>query len=432
MQNPTTRFMVHKDAHEYLIKEINIFSVLDICWKDQFELDYNGDPDFKKYFRGNFQKIEEFSKYYEKPELFLQNIYWEAILKNVEKSLIDILSKVTKEQGNDNSLIIINAHPIEMVAMWEILRSFGYMNVVYNFNKNPFPNSLAKTFEACLLFGAWKNSPYFQEQSKKIQINLNALMLKIQGEKTFFLFDENNSFIPYKYTKIDNYIKTQIGYKEPKNIYRLDKYPNIEFLLQKWIKKVIAFDSDGDFGGIIESYNNLIVQAKNWISFMKQLYVYEDIKNPGYYEDYLVTKNNEYATYRQTIEQKTLDNFVWLAEKKKLVESQEYSVINQKNKNNKYTHEIASFEDKDRSLVPYIVLFPIIFIAFIVSDIWVFNTTNNNSGINRSGSHFFYWWGGGGSWLSWGMGSSIGSKSSNSSSIIRSFGGGGFSKGGGG
>lgn len=136
-----------------------------------------------------------------------------------------------------------------MVVMGEILQSLGYANTIYNFNRNPLPNSPAKTLEAYLLLGAWKNSSYFQEQGDKIRKSIESLALKIQGNKTFFLFDENNSFVPYEHTKIDKYLKTQIGYKEPKNVYRLDKYPSMEFLLQKGIKKVIVFDNDNDLGG---------------------------------------------------------------------------------------------------------------------------------------------------------------------------------------
>lgn len=236
------------------------------------------------------------------------------------------------------SLVVVNAHPIEMVVMGEILRSLGYVNTVYNFNRNPLPNSLAKTMEAYLLLGAWKNSPYFQEQSQKIQANIGAIALKIQGDKTFFLFDENNTFIPYEHTKIDNYLKTQIGYKEPKNVYRLDKYPTPEFLLQKGIKKVIAFDNDDDLGGGIESYQEMIKEDKSGITFTELSYNISDIKSPGYYEDYLVLKNKEYTAYRQTIEEKTLNSFPGLAEKKKLAETIEYSAPElQKQKNNKFT-----------------------------------------------------------------------------------------------
>lgn len=98
MSSTITRFTVHKDAHEYLTKKANISPNLAICSKDQFSLDYTGDVEFKKYFRGNFQKVEEFSRYYIKPELFLQNIHWETIFQNVQNSLPNILSKVIADQ----------------------------------------------------------------------------------------------------------------------------------------------------------------------------------------------------------------------------------------------------------------------------------------------------------------------------------------------
>lgn len=96
--NTITRFTVHKDAHEYLTKEVGVSPARAICNKDQFSVDYTGDADFKKYFRGNFQKVEEFSKYYASPELFLQNIHWDVIFQNAEIALEDLLAKTIKEQ----------------------------------------------------------------------------------------------------------------------------------------------------------------------------------------------------------------------------------------------------------------------------------------------------------------------------------------------
>lgn len=296
------------------------------------------------------------------------------------------------------SLAIINAHPLEMVIMGEILRSLGYKNTIYNFNRNTFPNSIAKTFEAYLLMVAWKNSSYFQEQAKKIQISIESLNLKIQGDMTFFIFDENNTFVPYEYTKIDTYLKTQIGYKEPKNVYRLDKYPTMDFLLQKGIKKVIAFDNDDDMGGGLEAYKEMILQSKNNTLFIKESYDIEDIKNPGLYEDYLVLKNKEYMTYRQTIEEKTLSSFPGLAEKKKQAETPQYNFQEPyKNKKQKNIPGIVTVSEyEDRSIVPYLVLFPVIFIAFLASDLGAFNPKTSTIGTgststHTSGSSFFYW-----------------------------------------
>lgn len=96
--NTTTRFTIHKDAHEYLTKEVGVSPAHAICSKDQFSVDYTGDVEFKSYFRGNFQKIEELSKYYKSPELFLQNIHWEGIFNSAELSIKDILTKAIKEQ----------------------------------------------------------------------------------------------------------------------------------------------------------------------------------------------------------------------------------------------------------------------------------------------------------------------------------------------
>ena len=195
----------------------------------------------------------------------------------------------------------------------------------------------------------------------------------------------------------------------------------------------------------MEAYKELINTAKNAIIFINHNYNTIDMKSPGFYEDYLILKNKEYSAYRQTIEEKTVNNFPGLAEKKKYAEAPRYEAPEfqkKKNKNISYTPGLKSELYEDRSIVPYLVLFPVIFLAFLASDLGVFNgktTTSGsgttNTGSSRSSNGFFYWGSGGGgsSWSSGGGGSSISkSSSTSSSSIIKSFGGGGFSKGGGG
>jgi hypothetical protein len=111
-------------------------------------------------------------------------------------------------------------------------------------------------------------------------------------------------------------------------------------------------------------------------------------------------KNKEYTTYRQTIEEKTLNSFPGLAEKKKSAETPQYIAPELQNKKNKNTPGINTGSGyEDRSIVPYLVLFPVIFIAFLASDLGVFSskTSTNGTGAtntgttNRSGNSFFYW-----------------------------------------
>ena len=98
MSNTTTRFTIHKDAHEYLPKEVGVSPARAICTKDQFSVNYTGDTEFKTYFRGDFQKVESFSKYYSTPELFLQNIHWKPIFNSAELAIEDILTKAIEQQ----------------------------------------------------------------------------------------------------------------------------------------------------------------------------------------------------------------------------------------------------------------------------------------------------------------------------------------------
>jgi hypothetical protein len=87
-----------------------------------------------------------------------------------------------------------------------------------------------------------------------------------------------------------------------KNIYRLDKYPDVDFLLAKDIEMVVAFDSDNDMGNFMDYYKDEINSKTKGIVYQKSSYSQNNISNIGFYESYLLEKNQEYMNYKKDLE----------------------------------------------------------------------------------------------------------------------------------
>jgi hypothetical protein len=104
----------------------------------------------------------------------------------------------------------------------------------------------------------YAKSSFLQTSIQAIVEKIKQEQLLIVPEKLFILIDENNDTSSYNHFSIDNYLKTQIGFHTPKNIYRLDKYPDISFLEKKEIEMVVAFDSDNDVGNFMDYYKDEI------------------------------------------------------------------------------------------------------------------------------------------------------------------------------
>jgi hypothetical protein len=119
-------------------------------------------------------------------------------------------------------------------------------NIVYNFNKQILINSANKTFEAILYMLTYENSNYIKNETLKIvdKIKEKGINFEILNKNSYIIFDENDFYPNYEYLKIDYYIKNQIGFSVPKDIYRVDEYPKSEFLLKKDIKKIVFIDND--------------------------------------------------------------------------------------------------------------------------------------------------------------------------------------------
>jgi len=358
------RFEVVKSAHDFL--KTNTLWQKDICSKEDFEFEYSWDQDFKKYFNIDTQKINEVWKYYNRVDLFLQNIIWENLYKNIWNTVQDILEKMTKNIKKDdiNNLFIININSLEWVILWYILKEYGFNNVVFNLNKNINLNSDSKTFEAVLYIMAYKNSPYFRIENQKIATNLKKLDLFLKTEKSYIIIDQNNTDNNYNYLQIDDYIKQAIWYKESKNIYRLDKYPNSNFLKNKNIWNIVVFDNDNDPWKIIKFYEEKLKSENNNIKFFFEKYNLENISEIWNYENYLVKKSEEYKQYRNNILDKIEKNTTQTTPKEA-----------------KKWDNFKKIEEKvrDYTILPYIVMLPILIVAFFMTDLWINNSTSSTN-----------------------------------------------------
>lgn len=409
-----SRFNINKNALEYL-KRFTEYTKKDIASMSNLKFVYYWDEDFKKYFKIDTKKLVSITNVYPDIDLLMQNIYFEELFKNIKSSAIEFAENLAKIK--DNSLIIINISPLEWAIISKIFVELGIKNVVFNFNRSIFLNSTSKILEWIFYLYLYENSPFFKEQTKIIVDEINALKLNIQPEKLYVLFDENNTKEKYKHLEIDDYLKSQIWLQEAKNIYRVDKYPDKEFLLKKWISKIIFFDNDDDFWKI----NSYMSESLENIKVENKKYSLKQSEKIWYYEDYLISSNLSYLTYKKNIEKNALKTYSVYSKTSKNTNKAWYDATNyiklaDKNKKSK---------EKDYAIVPYLVLFPILVITFLASDMkwWALWRWNNTW---TSTSSFFYnWW-----WINlwWGSSSSIWSSSTKSSSIIKSFWWWGFSK----
>lgn len=411
-----SRFTIFKDAPSYLEKNAYLNSYLksDLLETVDYKIVYDWDEDFKKYFRWNIFKIEEISKYYKDMSLFLKNIYWDAIYSNIESSLNTIYKNIFDNIEKQENLFIINISPLEMVILWSIFEKLWAKNIVYNFNRQATINSATKTFEAMLYTFWYKNSPFFVNKNKEIIKKLSLEKFNKEINKSYILFDENNSITAYEYHDIDNYLKWQTWFSIPKNVYRLDKYPDREFLESKNIKNITFFDSDNDIWSIWKYYIENIKKENYDVKFKGIKYNLKDIKNIWFFEDYLVERNYEYLKYKKNILDKTYSSY-WNLDKyiDKTKSAQSSNIVS--SKENRKKEEI-------RKMLPLLILYPVLIVMFFYKDLslpksWTTTTSWWTNIINT-------WW------SSWG--SSLWSSSSStksSSSLIKSFWWWGFSKG---
>lgn len=403
------RFLVEKNAVDFLKNNENIIpeSYKWICDKSEFIFDYNWDIDFKKYFNIDNIKVNEIWNYYDISYL-LKNIKWEILSDNVSKISEEIIEKILSNNNNKTTLSIINISSLEAWIMYFILNELWIKNVVLNFNKTINLNSSSKTLESVLYIMAYKKSIFFNKLTSKIVWQIKNKNLNLKNENNYIILDENNTEKNYNFLKIDDYLKNQIWFKEWKNIYRLDKYPDNVFLLNKNIENIFVFDNDNDPWKMIDYYKEQIKKENKNIKFEIFWYKNYDIDSIWYYEDYLVNRNEEYKKYKNKIVNETERKY-WGFTPKEAKKWENYKKLEE--------------NINDRTYIPYIVLAPILIISFISSDLKLWNTNYN----------WLYWWWNYNitiwGWSNWSSSYTIDkAKDTTSKSIIKSFWWWGFSK----
>lgn len=401
----SSRFVIEKNAIDFLKVSQVYPKILDqwIAKREQFSFNYQWDKDFKQFFRIDKDKITHIINTYQDIDFLLKNIYFEKIFSNITIAIIQIFEKIA--WNKEQKLSIINISPLEWAIIWSILQEFWLKNVVYNFNRNLSLNSTSKTLEWILYVFAYNNSNYFKEKIKEIISDIQKKHFDIQNDNNYIIIDENNNNEQYEHLKIDNYLKTQIWMKEQKNVYRLDKYPDEKFLLTKNIKYVYIFDNDNDSGKIIEFYQWNI---KN-ISFQEYTYNLIQEKRIWYYEDYLISKNDEYLNYKKTIETKALNNYQIYS--KTIKESNDDDIYGYIKSN--YDKFNANNKEENYHYIPYFVLFIILTIWLLMNDLPKWTNYNNSS---SSSSHIWWYYG----WWIWDS-NTISTKKTEWTSIIKSF-----------
>lgn len=409
----TSRFTLDKDAAVYLRKNKKYWNDLEngIAKQNDYKLVYNGDKDFWKYMYWNFQKINELWKYYKDLDLFLKNIHWGTFYKDIDNTIISLLDKISEQSDKKINLSIINMTPLEMVIIGKVFEDYWIKNVVYNLNRQPAVNSATKTLEAFLYLVSYEKSSFLKERNAKFVEKIKLHKYNTNLLNQFIIFDENNSIDSYDFHWVDEYIKNQIWYKVPKNVYRLDKYPDKEFLLNKWIKNIYFFDNDSDFWKLSNYYKEYLKEEEVWVSLTELKYsIFNKYSKIGYFEDYLMDQNRLYLSYKKQIANKAKQTTKTYTPK---------TSYNTYTPSTTYKKNTTDSNDK-KKILPFLFLYPALLIAFLATDLWGVSWGNTSS----SGWSTYI----GSIWSNWSIWSSTSVSTSKSSSIIKSFGWGWFSK----
>lgn len=401
MLTNTSRFSLSKDLGEWVKQygEPNTWKNFTGSDEKTWRIQYNGNSDLLPFMNLYEADIEKFAEFYPDMDIWLKNIHWKEIFENAEKILDAITRKVQKK-----SLVVIHAFPLEMVVAGEILKNIGTQNVVYNCNRIPAVNSTSKTLEASLFSTSWKTLPWLQEQvqtlSQKFSDTTNIL------KDCFIIFHENDSVPEWNISKVDNYVKIAIGFKENTIIYRADDLPDEKWLLNHDIREVYLFDSDNS-RNFDKIYSRLL--GENFHIYSEK-FEQKNQNSIGDFEDYVSEKNVEYLDYKRLISEKnnTLVTGKWTT----LV------AAGGTEKWNKSKEQFSWALDQSQLFKIFYIL-----IAFFIL-MWLLGAFGNG-GSSSSGT---YGWGGIYMWWGSSYGSSSSSKSSDSKSSVSSFGGGGFSK----
>ncbi len=411
----TYRFSLAKDIKEWIdISQKEPW--WGISWSDEktWKYEYLGDKKFLPYMSLYTSEIEQFSKYFPDMDIWLKNIYWDSLFTNAESLIDQILSKIEK----DPTFSIVHLFPLEMAIVWEVIKSIGGVNLVYNINRIPAINSISKTLEASLFLVSWKQIEWLNTRMEKLISLYKEKYLWLKLSDHFFLFDENDTVPIWNISRIDNYVKWAIGFKESIITYHTEELPSKDFLIKNGYKSVVFSDTDNSHG--IDEYYTKNIGTIFYIT--KNTLQVHTSENIGYYEDYVVEKNTEYLKYRKDILSATSQNKIHMGtgggtEKWKKNYSGGSSPINTLGNSTLSLKEWAAYLGGLALLLPLFLM-----LEASHGRAWFTPTTSTSSGTSG-------WWN---SYRSSSWGSSFkSSSSSSSSSSVSSFWGWGFSKWGG-
>lgn len=405
------RFFVVENAIEYLKSRDDLVS-RDIATSSEFNFEYLWDVDFGEYFRIDTKKAHLIIKNYPDIDMLLINTYFDILYKKVWEIVIGLLDKMVKDTFN-KTINIINISPLEWAILWEVFRELGFKNTIYNFNRTFFINSTSKTLERFLYIYAYSNSKYFKDETKKILDNIRSKNYNLNYDNYYIIIDENNNIEKYDHLEIDNYLKSNIWLKDPKNVYRLDKYPTEDFLHSKDISKINIYDNDLGYGQWYEYYREIL----DVVPIKKLKYNFIQDRKIWLFEDYLVRQNVLYLNHKKSIENKAYNNY----------QIYKNSSTGSTNSNLYFKSKPKTKQGESHTVLPYLILFPILFIVFLSSDVGSMSSTTTWTTAPSSSTNMLYYMLGSGNW-SLGNSSSSWSSSSSSSSTIKSFWWWGFSK----
>jgi hypothetical protein len=161
----------------------------------------------------------------------------------------------------------------------------------------PAINSISKTLEAGLFLVSWEQLPWLKARISQLTIDVRLTSDIDVLKGSIIILDENDTVPNWDISRIDPYIKSAIGWKENIVTYRVDELPDTKMLLEYEIRDVYFFDTDNSTA--IDTYYR--TQLGDIFSYESHTLTSTLQGSIGYYEDYVVTQNQEYLIYKKEI-----------------------------------------------------------------------------------------------------------------------------------
>ena len=379
------RFIIPRNAPEFFERERKqLPDVSEYPIPETFDIPYTGDAEFGRYGRIDTAHIVDIARYIPRIDTFLADIHWEAVFASMKPMLASIVASLVceTEKGEEGStLAIVEAYPLYMAILGETLRSAGVTNVTYQFRREVAVNSDTRVLEATLFLGMWRDSPTLASQMEALRTAHADSLSRLAGmaERVFVLIEENLSTPEYAISGIDEYLRTQMGYKAGKVVYRVDTYPDLTFLGSHGVRRIRVYDSDGDTGKMIAYYRDSLSEAGIPLSFEEVAYPLTVGASLGVYEDFVVEANQSYIAGRNALFEDVIRRYGTTPPPPK-------STVT------------AKRAPSSRPLT-YIVIVPIVLLTFLVKGMMtvpaVVVTTTGGVPTSTYGGYYYY----GGTWI---------------------------------